>query len=158
MDNRALLIGRLARHTEELQGFTEGLSDDELRKRPSMNTWSLHELAIHLVEVQDIFIERLTRMLVEDRPVITPFVPDEARKDGLYLLENLQQRMTAFERQRTTLVALLRTLTDDQWKLEGVHPEVRHYTVEKCMEALMRHEEHHFYQMFNMFFGVKGDS
>jgi uncharacterized damage-inducible protein DinB len=158
MDNRALLIGRLAQHVEELKGFTEGLSDEELRKRPSLNKWSLYELAIHLVEVQDIFIERLTRMLVEEKPEIAPFIPDKAREDGLYLLENLQQRMAVFERQRATLVALLRTLTGEQWKLEGVHPHVRHYTVEKSMEALTRHEEHHFYQMFNIFFGVNGDS
>jgi uncharacterized damage-inducible protein DinB len=156
MDNRSLLIGRLAQHIEELKGFTEGLSGEELRKRPSVNKWSLHETAIHLVEVQDVFIERLTRMLVEEKPEIAPFIPDKAREDGLYLLEDLPERMAVFERQRTTLIALLRTLTDVQWRLEGVHPQVRHYTVEKCMEALVRHEEHHFYRMFNVFFGVEG--
>jgi len=155
MDNRVLVVSRLVQHVEELHGFLDGLSDDQLRERPSPNAWSLHELAMHLCEVQDVFIERVARILVEEEPAIAPFEPDQARQDGLYFTENFKKRLAEFEAQRQTFVSLLQSLSDKQWKQEGVHPQMMHYTIEKCTEALMRHEEHHLYQMYNIFFGVK---
>lgn len=155
MDNRALIIARLVQHVEELHGFLDGLTDEQQRERPAPDKWSLHEIAMHVCEMQEVFIERLARMLVEDRPVITPFEPDKARREGLYFTENLSKRMAEFAVRRETFVALLQSLSDKQWKLEGEHPQMMHYTVEKCMEALMRHEEHHLYQMYNVFFGAK---
>jgi uncharacterized damage-inducible protein DinB len=156
MDTRKLIITRLAQHLDEIHGFTDGLAEDQLKERPAPGRWSLHEIAVHLMETQDIFVGRLTRMLVEEKPEIVPFRPDQARQEGLYLQENLPKKLVTFAEQRGTLLKLLQTLTDEQWKLEGAHPEIYHYTIEKCMEALMRHEEHHLYQMYNVFFGVKG--
>ena len=152
MEHRHLIITRLAEHVDELRSFTQGLTEQQLKERPAKGTWSLHELALHVVETQDVFIQRLTRLLVEERPKIEPFVPDDARKEGLYLMEPLEGRLATFVDQRATLVKLLQTLSEKQWQLEGEHPEIRHYTVEKCMEGLMRHEEHHLYQMYNVFF------
>lgn len=152
LEHRRLIITRLAEHVDELRSFTRGLTEQQLKQRPAEGKWSLHELVLHLVEFQDLFIQRLTRLLVEDKPKIEPFEPDDARKGGLYLMEVLDQRFATFVDQRATLVKLLHTLSDKQWMLEGVHPEIRHYTVEKCMEGLMRHEEHHLYQMYDVFF------
>jgi uncharacterized damage-inducible protein DinB len=152
MDHRNLIITRLAEHVDELRSFTQGLTEQQLKERPAKEQWSLHELVMHLIEMQDVFIQRLTKLLVEEKPTIEPFEPDDARKRGLFLMESLEGRLATFLDQRATLVKLLQTLSEQQWQLEGVHPEIRHYTVEKCMESLMRHEEHHLYQMFNVFF------
>ena len=154
MDNRKLILDRLAQHIEELRGFTRGLSEAQLRARPAPNKWSLHELTMHMVEVQDIFIERVARMLSEERPSITPFSPDAARKEGMYLSLTFRKRMEDFELQRRNLFTLVGNLNDAQWRREGAHPDIKHYTLEKCLESLMRHEEHHLHQMFNLFFGI----
>jgi len=155
IDNRKLIIRRLGEHAEEIESFTNGLTEGQLKERPAPGRWSLHEVAMHVVEVQDIFVERIARILVEDGPEIVPFEPDTARQEGLYLAEDLSRRMKEFYEQRKNLLGLAQTLTDEQWIREGNHPEVKHYTVEKCLEAMMRHEEHHLYQMFNLFFGTK---
>jgi hypothetical protein len=155
MDNRKLIVDRLAQHVGEVRSFTDGLPRDELRARPAPTTWSLFEIAMHLAEVQDIHVERVTRMLAEENPKITPFAPDKERQEGLYFSQNFERRMRDFEEQRRNLFALLKDLDDAQWRREGIHPEVKHYTIEKCVEAMMRHEEHHLLQMFNVFFGVR---
>jgi uncharacterized damage-inducible protein DinB len=154
MKTRDLIIGRLAEHLDELEGFTQGLSEQQRRERPARGEWSLHEHAIHIMEMQEVCVGRLTHMLVEDEPELTPFVLDQARQDGLYLAEDLKKRMGVFREQRKTLAALLSSLEDAQWKREGKYPNTRHYTVERCMEGLMRHEEHHLYRMYCIFFGV----
>ena len=153
MNIRHTILERLGAHIEELHSLTDGLAEEQLNKRPSEGKWSLHEIAMHLAEVQDVFVERITRILTEDKPAITPYRPEEAREKGQYFTQNFQKRIREFEVQRTTLVSLLQTLTDEQWKLEGIHPDVKHYTIEKSMEGLMRHEEHHLYQMYSIFFG-----
>ena len=110
---------------------------------------------MHLCAVQDVFIERLARMLTEDKPEITPYKPGEAQEKGSHLAEDFDRRLREFELQRMTLASLLETFTDEQWLLEGRHPEMKGYTIAKAMEGLMRHEEHHLYQMFNAFYGMR---
>jgi len=85
----------------------------------------------------------------------TPYSPDEAKSSGWYLTRNLPEGLKSFRQQRATLLVLLESLTDAQWRLGGKHPEIRNYTVEKCVESLMRHEEHHLYRMFTVFFGAQ---
>jgi hypothetical protein len=152
---KSMVLRRLREHLDELASLTEGLTPELLKERPGDGRWSLHELGMHLAEVQDVFSERVARMLVEERPEVVPFVPDAARREGSYLTRNFAEGMRRFRSQRETLLALLASLTDRQWDLEGDHPEIRHYTVERCMESLMRHEEHHLYTMFNVFFGIR---
>jgi hypothetical protein len=152
---RQTIIERLKQHVEEIHSFTNGLSSDQLKARPADDKWSLHELVLHLCEVQDVFIERLVRMLTEEGPQITPYEPDAMRRNGIYLTQNFTQRLVEFEKQRGTLTALLQSLTDDQWKLQGKHPQMKLYTIERSMEDLMRHEEHHLHQMYTVFFGIR---
>ena len=94
-------------------------------------------------------------MLTEDKPEISPYKPSEAQERGSHLTENFDKRLREFELQRTTLASLLETFSDEQWQLEGQHPEMKSYTIGKAMEALMRHEEHHLNQMFNVFYGME---
>ena len=151
MNKGQALIQRLKAHPEEIRSFSDGLSEEQRKEHPAEGKWSLHELTMHLCEVQDVFIERIARMLTEEKPKITPYVPDEGRENGFHLTENFSKRLKEFEVQRTTLAALLETLTDEQWQLQGEHPEMKHYTIEIAVEGLMRHEEHHLYRMFNLF-------
>lgn len=155
MDNCRMIIDRLRAHLDEIHRLTDGLTEVQLKERPSDGKWSLHELAMHLCEVQDVFIERLARMMTEENPQLSLYEPDDARRNGLYFAEHFGNRLKEFDVQRSTLASLLQTLTKEQWALEGVHPEVKHYTIQRSMESLMRHEEHHLYQMYNIVLGIR---
>jgi uncharacterized damage-inducible protein DinB len=154
MDTHRILLQRLKSHADEIHNLTDGFTDEQRKKRPAKEKWSLHELTMHLCEVQDVFVDRIARMLTEDKPGIVPYKPDEARESGFHLTEDFVKRLKESEGRRTTLVALLDTLTDEQRQLEGQHPEAKRYTIEKAVEALVRHEEHHLYQMFTIASGI----
>ena len=154
MDDHRMIIERLRTHPGEIHKLTDGLTEAQLKQRPSDVKWSLHELAMHVCEVQDVFIERLATMLTEVNPRLSSYEPDEARQNGLYFADHFGNRLKEFEVQRTTLASLLQTLTKEQWLLEAVHPEFKHYTIHSSMESLMRHEEHHLYQMYNVFLTI----
>jgi hypothetical protein len=152
---RAVICSRLRNHLDEIDDFVQGVEAPLLRERPDPARWSIHEHLMHLAETQDVFMERIAHMLTEERPRVEPFVPDEARTRGAYLGRNIEEGLRMLHRQREHLLALLSSLDDAQWKREGQHPEMRHYTVELCAEALMRHEEHHLYAIFELYFGTR---
>jgi uncharacterized damage-inducible protein DinB len=155
MHNPQAIVERLKSHPEEMRSLINGLTDNQRQQRPAKERWSLHELTMHLCDVQDAFIERVARMLTEDKPDISPYKPSEEQERGSHLKENFDKRLREFVLQRTTLIGLLDTLTDEQWQLEARHPEFKSYTIATAMEGLMRHEEHHLDQMFNIFYGME---
>ncbi|MGA9117145.1 MAG: DinB family protein [Bacteroidota bacterium] len=150
--NRERIIGRLSDHAAELEGLTQGLSPALLRERTVEGRWSLHEYVVRLSILQDFYIERIARILVEKEPSLGE--PPHESGDG-YLVCDFQSHFVSFREQRKTLVTLLRSLEAKQWDREGSHPNLRHYTVELCMESLMRREEEILYQMFMVLFGMK---
>lgn len=152
---RTLIIRRLREHLDELESFTHGLTEEQLKEHPRPAQRSLYEIALHLGRVQDAYIDRVAVMLMEKNPVLQNVLLDDApirAEDG-----NSHVKLRSYIEQRKTLVALLGSLEDRQWKMEGKHPRVKNYTIEKCMEELMRYEECHLFEMFNVFFGYGDD-
>lgn len=145
-----MIMDRLKGHPDEVHSITRGLTPTQLKQRTSSGKWSVHEVAMHVCEVQDVHIEWLSRMLTEDKPHLSSYAPDDARRNGFYLTQDFGKRLAEFDLQRTTMTGLLQTLTSEQWALEGIHPGIEHYTIKKAMESLMRHEEHHLYQMYEL--------
>jgi len=142
---------RLREHLDELESFTHGLTEEQLKERPRPSQRSLYEIALHLGRMQDAYIDRVAVMLMEKNPVLENVsvngVPIHA-EDG-----NSRIKLRSYIEQRKTLLALLGSLEDRQWKMEGTHPCVKNYTIEKCMEELMRREECQLFEMFSVFFG-----
>ena len=153
MDLKSLIVNRLSDHLDELQSFLNGLPDEQLRERPGPDKWSIGESALHIIEVQDIYLQWVALMIVEDVPKLENGSVEKVSLDH-YTVDDLPRRLKEFSEQRRNLLSLLSALTDQQWVREGIHPRINHYTIEKCMEGLMRHEEHHFYEMYNLFFGI----
>ncbi|MFN0157035.1 MAG: DinB family protein [Bacteroidota bacterium] len=152
--SRQFIISRLWAHVQEVRSYTDGLSPEQLKERPSVDQLSLHEIVMHLVGDQDMYIERVAHMLEEEHAELVP-LNGASEVNESYVALNFNEGIRSYVEQRKTLISLLKTLDDRQWRKEGKHPHAPNYTVEKCMESLMRHEEHHLYEMFNVFFGVK---
>ena len=153
MNMKNIVVGRLNDHIDELDSFIDGLAPAQLRARPDTDQKSIWEIALHIVDLQDISIGWLARMLVEDLPGLEDG-PNENGPDNRYFDQDLFARLKEFREHRKNLISLLNALTDSQWKKEGIHPRIKHFTVEKCVEGLMRHEEHHLYHIYNLFFGM----
>jgi len=154
MNLKGLIVRRLNDHLDEMESFVDGLPIEQLAQRPSPEKWSIAENILHIIDAQDVYIEWVARMLVEDKPRLDAYFIED-HTGNQYIAADLDRRLREFSEQRKNLIALLGAMTDKQWKHEGVHSDVKHFTIEKCMEGLMRHEESHLYEMFNIFFGVK---
>ncbi len=153
--NRLLLIHRLTEQAVDVDGFVNGLSDEQLKERPQPDDWTLHELVVHLAMRQDIFVDRVARMLVEEKPPVRSYKEDTVTDRERLLEELVHHRLRGYQEQRKNLIGLLSSLDDQQWQLEALHPTARHYTVERCVESFMWFEASVLREMFELFFGVR---
>ncbi len=153
--NRLLLINRLTEQATEVDGFITGLTEEQLKERPEPDGWSLHELVVHLAMRQDLFVDRVARMLVEEMPELHSLDEDTIIQRDRLLEELVQHRFRGYQEQRKNLLGLLSSLDEQRWRAEAIHPTVKHYSVEKCVESFMRFEASVLREMFQIFFGVR---
>jgi hypothetical protein len=96
-----------------------------LLQQPNAEGWSLKDIVAHLVDVEDIaFVERISRMLAEERPFISSIDPPARLASGGYARRSLDDLLSELERRRTTDVAWLRGLSPDQLRRAGKHQDV----------------------------------
>ena len=62
------LIEVYAAGGEKLRRATQGLTREDLLAHPGPGDWSIQELVIHLADSDAISIDRMKRILTEDKP------------------------------------------------------------------------------------------
>lgn len=119
-----------------------------LRKtRLNSGKWSVHEHACHLAVVGPLFETRLTLLLTENHPTITPYNPDADEDPSRLLSLDLDESLDRFKRERDHLVSRLRKLSPEQWQRSADHPEYAQYSVFTAMRHLALHDLFHGYRM-----------
>ncbi len=93
---------RLATQLDPLLFLFGTANPDALRRRPPSGKWSAHENLAHLGRYHEVFLERLHRMLSEDRPQLGWYRaeddPEAANWMALPTDEVLRQDPAAFTR------------------------------------------------------------
>jgi DinB superfamily len=118
-----------------------------LKRRPKPGKWSAHEHACHLSVVHRLFFERLDLMLARPKPVITPYLPDQADPDDMLLKLDLESSLAQYVDDRARLVARLRHLEPEGWRRTAEHGEYSHYSVFIMFRHLALHDFLHAYRI-----------
>jgi hypothetical protein len=142
------LIGRLRDQAQEVRRLTADLSEAQLATRTVPDKWSLKELVAHLWRVQQVFGERIERLLREDNPSIAPYDPEADGEFAALVAQPTEALVRGLLADRARLVARLEGLAPAEWHRPGRHPEFPHYDLHFQVEYLVFHEAHHLYQMF----------
>ncbi len=119
---------------------------ENLKRRPAPKKWSAHEHACHLGTVHGLFFDRLERMLKEDGAKVVPYNPESEPEDMLIKMD-LDATLAKFARERTEILAKIRTLTPAQWARTARHPDYSTYTVYIMFRHLLLHDMLHGYRI-----------
>jgi hypothetical protein len=85
--------------------------------------WSVLFIVCHITDYEEIYTERVRRILAEDEPQFaTPPTNDELPILNRYAEQQLSDVVALFEQRRRTFIALLEGLNDEQLARRGFHP------------------------------------
>ena len=119
--------------------LVNGLSEDQLNGEFLPGEWTVRQIVHHVPESHMNSFIRLKLILSEDHPTLKPYdqdkwalMPDVAQTPidaSLLILKGLHERWTN----------LFESLTEEQWKRRGYHPEIGDITPD---DLLVIYEDH----------------
>jgi len=140
---------RLTRTADELAAAVRGRDDAILSRRPDGKNWAAKEVVCHLRDIEEMFMGRFGLILAMDDPKLAfdPTMPDRWAEERQYLRNDGEHALGAFRKRRDESLALLRTLTPEQWKRAGVHATRGPLTINDFVTLMAWHDDNHLDQL-----------
>lgn len=131
--------GRIARAGKDL-------NDEQLRRKPSPDSWSANDVLAHLRACADVWGGSITAMLTQDRPTFRYISPRTWIRKTNYADLEFAVSFRAYKDQREELLRVLQTLPHEGW-LRGASVKaattLREETVLSYAERMAQHEAGH---------------
>ena len=131
----------------ELQRIVAGIDETQAHRMPAPNEWSVVEVIGHLIDIDPLQIERVDRILAEERPQFARFDPNAAVQAAGYARRSLDDVMTAFVALRQATVDGLSTIEPDELDRVGVRYTGEVVTLRALMAAFAAHDQTHAQQI-----------
>jgi DinB superfamily len=119
----------------------------KLRKRPAPGKWSVAEIVAHLADTEIVGGFRMRSILGAPGTPIPAFDQDRWVAALHYDKRVVRQALEQFRVLRETNLALLKTLTREQWKQCGIHSERGEESIETIVRMFAGHDVNHLRQI-----------
>jgi len=139
---RAELIERYRDGHRAVLDALEGITEEELDRRPGSDDWTPREVVHHLADSEMTSAIRLRRLLAEEHPVIYGY-DEKAFAKRFTLGRPVEASLAAFDAARTTTAEILASLTEADWGRTGWHNESGPYGVETWLRIYASHGHDH---------------
>jgi len=119
----------------------------KLRKRPAPDQWSVAEILAHLADAEIVTGWRLRSILGAPGTPIQSFNQDAWAAAGRYNKRDPRKSLEQFRILREANLALLKSLSPEQWKQFGMHAERGEESVERLTLMMAGHDINHLEQV-----------
>jgi hypothetical protein len=160
-------LRRLEQTPGELERDLSGKTDAELSRRPDAHNWAVKEIVCHLRDVEELFQIRFHTVVALDEPRILvlgarandlaawriggaighPLDPGRWAEERQYLRNDTGEALAAFQRRRTEVLVLLRSLSPAEWQRGGIHLSQGRLTLADWVARLAAHDDNHVTQL-----------
>lgn len=132
-----------AKGGQQLVNAYQGLTRDQLLAVPIPGTWSLQQIAIHLLESDLIAADRMKRIAAMDRPLLIGY--DETAFSQLPGVNEIDAHKACelFAYHREMLAVVLRKLPDQAFDRFGIHNEIGKVTLAEMVDKYIAHLDGH---------------
>ncbi|MGE7946266.1 DinB family protein [Lysinibacillus sp. NPDC093688] len=130
-----------------LREAIEGLTEEELRYKPSPDKWSIHQILIHVTDSEISSTSRLKKVLAEDAPLLISFDQEAWANNLGYDLLDREQHLLLFKLLRSSMQPILDHLTSEQSKRVGVYVDQAQFTFKQLLEFRVQHVRNHLDQI-----------
>ncbi len=142
-ESRPALIEQYRRGHAELLKALNGVTSEELDRRPTAADWTIRVIVHHLADSELIAAIRLRRLVAEDSPLIQGFDQEVYARRLRYDSRPIESALLLIESARATTVELLRSLSEAEWQRAGIHSERGDYSAERWLELNSGHAHDH---------------
>ena len=119
----------------------------KLRKRPAPGKWAAAEILAHLADCEIVTGWRMRQILGAPGTPIQAFDQDAWAAAGHYEKRDARKSLEQFRTAREGNLALLKSLTPEQWKHHGMHAERGVETIEHIVCMMAGHDLNHLAQV-----------
>jgi hypothetical protein len=131
---------------KKLEKLIQGVPAAKLRKRPAPEKWSVSEILAHLADAEIVGGFRMRLILGAPGTPVAAFDQDSWVTSGHYEKRDPRKSLALFRAIREANLALLKSLTPEQWKHYGMHAERGQETIEHIVRMFAGHDINHLQQ------------
>lgn len=144
---RRQTLAKLEETPKVLASLLRGVPDEVLRRKPAPEKWSMLEIACHLRDVEQLFVERYAKMANHDRPALRMFNQDALAATLKYNQDDPAAVLRDFRGFRQETLALLSALAHQSWQRVGLHPKRGELTLAAQVGHHVDHDASHLNQI-----------
>lgn len=130
-----------------LAKLLKGVSPAKARKRPAPGKWSIAEIVAHMGDAELVGAYRMRAVLGQPGSPLIGYDQDMWVTALHYDKRDLKKSFEQYRALREANLALLKSLTPDQWKHEGLHNERGPESVETMARMFAGHDINHIEQI-----------
>ncbi len=143
---RQAYIEQMGAFPAELEALVTPLTEDQLEMREGPNEWSVRQIVHHLVDSHLNAMARMKLPLTEDHPTIKTYDQEKWAQLADYKLP-IESSLLILKGLHIHFVALLSSLSDEQWTRPLTHPEAGEQVVEDIAQTYAWHGNNHIEQI-----------
>ena len=132
---------------KKLDRLIKGVPNAKLRKRPAPDKWSVAEILAHLADVELVIGWRMRSILGAPGTPVQAYDQNAWVTTGHYDKRDPRKSVELHRVVREANLALLKSLSPDQWKQYGQHAERGQESVEHIVRMVAGHDVNHIQQI-----------
>ena len=136
---------RLATQLECLHVILGERDAAAINRRLASGKWSTHENLAHLARIHEVYLERIQRILSDERPALPRYKAEEDPEWPQWAALPTEEVLQRLQTLRGRLLEVVGKLSAAQLGRVGIHPAVGAMTIPEWMEFFLLHEAHHLY-------------
>jgi uncharacterized damage-inducible protein DinB len=132
---------------KKLDHLIKGIPSAKLRKRPAPGKWSVAEILAHLADAEIVIGWRMRSILGAPGTAVQAFDQDAWATAGRYEKRDPRKSIELHRALREANLALLKSLSPEQWKHFGQHAERGQESIEHIVRMIAGHDVNHIRQI-----------
>jgi hypothetical protein len=132
---------------KKLTRLIKGIAPARLRKRPAPDKWSVAEILAHLADVEIVIGWRMRSILGNPGTPVQAYDQNAWVIAGHYEKRDPRKSIELHRVVREANLALLKSLSPEQWKHYGQHAERGQESIEHIVRMIAGHDVNHIHQI-----------
>lgn len=138
-------LGRLATQLDALPLLLGDVAPEALRRPSPSGKWSAHDNLAHVGRQNEVFLERVRRIVAEDSPALPQYRAEQDPAWPAWRALPTDEVLRRLDAARAELVAELQRLSPADFARTGTHSRFGTLNLAAWIEFFLAHEAHHLY-------------